>query len=212
MRPVRLSALMLVALLVTEGVIVSKDSSAQLHATCPDEVSWKGMYVNHSYGFSIFIPNGLAGLWNSARCVSHNNECTCMSDHGRIIPLSKGTGGPDRQIEAYADYGAELEIGTATEAATSELTAIRESSMAGTMTVLSRTPMKLGGLHAWHVVVRYSDKKSKNWMVEDFIDAVNRGVRYLLYLRTPEQEYAHDRITFNRIVGSFAVVHEDQDR
>lgn len=210
MRPVRLLLLMLVALLLTQGEIVSKDSSAQLHATCPDEVSWRGTYVNDLYGFSIFIPNGLVGLWNSARCVNKDNECTCMSDHGRIIPLRKGRGGPDRQIEAYADYGEELETGTATEAVTSELTGIRESSAAGTMRVLSRTPIKLGGLHAWHVVVRYSDRKSKSWMVEDFIDAVSRGVRYLLYLRTPEQAYAHDRIAFNQIVRSFALVHEAQ--
>jgi hypothetical protein len=170
------------------------------------------MYVNHSYGFSIFIPNGLAGLWNSARCVSQDNECTCMSDHGRIIPLSKRTHGPDRQIEAYADYSSEPESGTVTEAVTSELTAIRQSSMAGTMTVLRRKEVKLGGLDARRIAVEYRDKRSKNRMVEDFIDAIRENVRYLVYLRTPEQGYARDRIAFDQIVGSFTLVHENQNQ
>ena len=34
------------------------------------------------------IPEGYEGFWNSARCASDAGGCTCMSDHGRIIPLS----------------------------------------------------------------------------------------------------------------------------
>jgi hypothetical protein len=212
MRPMRFSALMLIVPLVAEGGKSNKDSIAQPHATCPDEVPSKGIYVNHSYGFSIFIPDGLAGFWNSARCVSQANECTCMSDHGRIIPLSKRINVPDRQIEAYADYGSDLENGTVAEAVASELRAIRGSSVAGTMTVFRREVIKLSALKARRVAVKYRDKQSKNWMVEDFVDAMRKDVRYFLYLRTPQQEYAQDRTAFDRIVGSFALVHEDQNQ
>src|SRR5437899_7285629 len=59
--------------------------------TCPDTRGWTGKYTNHSYGFAITIPSHLQGFWNSARCVSGPDGCTCMSDHGRIIPRCGGS-------------------------------------------------------------------------------------------------------------------------
>jgi hypothetical protein len=56
---------------------------------CPDEIATTGYYRNYSYGFSIKIPQGLKGFWNSARCVKDKNGCVCMGDHGRFIPIDK---------------------------------------------------------------------------------------------------------------------------
>jgi hypothetical protein len=39
-------------------------------AECPDDKAWTGEYRSYSYGFTIVIPRGLKGFWNSARCVS----------------------------------------------------------------------------------------------------------------------------------------------
>ena len=66
---------------------------------CPDQKVYTGKYRNRFYGFSIVIPAGLKGYWNSARCVKTGEGCVCMSDHGRVIPLSD-----DAHIEAYAGY------------------------------------------------------------------------------------------------------------
>src|SRR5205085_12094721 len=35
-------------------------------------------------------PSRLKGYWNSARCVNEKNDCVCMGDHGRHIPIRKG--------------------------------------------------------------------------------------------------------------------------
>src|SRR5580704_2464493 len=61
---------------------------------CPDEVPITGWYRNYSYGFSIIIPAGLKGFWNSARCIKDGGDCVCMGDHGTYIPIRK---------EAYLD-------------------------------------------------------------------------------------------------------------
>jgi hypothetical protein len=56
---------------------------------CPDEIATTGYYRNYSYGFSISIPRGLKGYWNSARCVKNKRDCVCMGDHGRFIPVDR---------------------------------------------------------------------------------------------------------------------------
>jgi len=175
----------------------------QQQEPCPDEIPSRGKYVNLSYGFSIIIPPGLEGLWNSASCSKQGEECTCMSDHGRVIPLSAKPYLPDRHVEAYADYGADLENGTVSEAVTSNLQSIQERSQPGTMSVRHKRAIRLAGLDAQRVIVRYSDKRLHAWMIEDFIEAIGNGVRYMLYLRTPEATYTQDRSIFDRVIATF---------
>jgi hypothetical protein len=72
---------------------------------CPDQRAWTGRYRNYVYGFSIVIPRGLKGYWNSARCAPDEKYgCVCMGDHGRFIPLSN-----DAHIEAFVGYQMEPE-------------------------------------------------------------------------------------------------------
>lgn len=80
----------------------SNSSSATV---CPDQQTYTGEYRNLIYGFSIIIPRGLKGYWNSARCAPDEEYgCVCMGDHGRFIPLSD-----DAYVEAFVGY--EMEEG-----------------------------------------------------------------------------------------------------
>jgi hypothetical protein len=121
----------------------------------------------------------------------------------RIIPLSAKPYVRDRHVEVYADYGADLENGTVSEAVTSNLQSINERSQQGTMNVHDKGAMRLAGFDARRVIVRYSDKRLHTRMIEDFIEAIGNDTRYMLYLRTPEVAYTHDRAIFDRIVATF---------
>jgi hypothetical protein len=57
--------------------------------TCSDNIATKGWYRNISFGFSVIIPSGLTGRWNSIPCVDgEKGDCICMADHGRFISLA----------------------------------------------------------------------------------------------------------------------------
>src|SRR5664280_2598392 len=152
---------------------------------CPDMVDTTGTYVNTSYGFSIVIPKGLRGTWNSARCVSSKGGCACMSDHGRIIPLSTDRSDTDHWIEAYAGFATDVDDPTPGDEVESRLGWIRERSRDGSVSVLQRSDVRIGGLKGKRVVVRYYDKESNRVMVEDFVEALRGSgavdVEYSIY-------------------------------
>ena len=183
----------------------SSTSPKKEGAACPDDKAWTGKYRNYSYGFTIVIPTGLIGFWNSASCVSHPDGCICMQDHGRIIPLTPEPSKPERYIEAYADNGADLDEPTVPEAVKSHLGWIRERSFEKRMQVRKRNGVTLAGLKGERVLVRYYDAKLQAWMMEDFVELLRGGVEYSLYLRTPEKTYEHDRGAFDTVVASFAL-------
>ena len=171
---------------------------------CPDTVGWTGKYVNYSYGFSVVIPTGFKGLWNSARCVASRDGCTCMSDHGRIIPLSAEPFEPERHIEVYAGYAADLDEPDVKAEADKRLRWIGERGREGSVSMLNQSGTTLSGLRAKRVAVRYFDTKLNQWMVEDFIEALRNGdVEYSIYLRTSEKNYGNDRSVFESLVATF---------
>jgi|ERR1044071_3732069 hypothetical protein len=177
--------------------------------SCPDITETKGEYINVSYGFSILIPNDLKGVWNSARCVAGKDGCVCMSDHGRIIPLATDTNDSDHWIEAYAGFATDVDNPSPENEGDKHLGWIRERSRGGSVSILKRSNVVLGGLRGKRAVVRYYDKESKRVMVEDFVELL-RGrkeveVEYSLYLRAPERAYARDRTVFETILHSFAL-------
>jgi hypothetical protein len=182
------------------------DSRNHAAAPCPDTVTWTGKYVNYSYGFSVVIPAGFKGLWNSAMCVAGPDGCTCMSDHGRMIPLSTEPYEPDRHIEVYAGYAADLDEPTVKAEADKRLRWISKRSREGSVSVLNESAATLAGLKARRVAVRYYDKELNQWMVEDFVEALRkRDVEYSVYLRTSEKAYEHDRRTFEGVLASFTL-------
>jgi hypothetical protein len=172
---------------------------------CPDTIGWTGGYTNYSYRFSIEIPKRLQGFWNSSRCSDGPDGCICMSDHGRIIPLTKEPFEPERHIEVYAAYAVDLDERTLAGEVTKHLDSIRERSHGGNVEVRRRVKIRLGGIDAERVVVRYYDDESKTWRVEDFVQALREDVDYSLYLRTREESYPQDQGVFDSVVQSFTV-------
>jgi hypothetical protein len=175
-------------------------------AACPDTVPWTGKYRNHSFGFIIEIPKPLKGFWNSAVCVAGPDGCTCMGDHGRIVPLSNPPYEPERHIEIYAGHASDLDKPTVGAEVASRLRQIHERNPNHRVYVLKRSHIMLSGLRGERVLVRYFDEKLKRWWKEDFIELVRKGsIEYSLYLRTGEHLYQHDKIIFEKIISSFVL-------
>ena len=194
----------LLFLVLCAGPAGSQQSAPVGAAACPDTISSTGRYVNDSYGFAVVIPKEVKGFWNSARCVSRPDGCTCMSDHGRIIPLGAEPYEPERHIEVYAGYAADLDDATVQQEVKKTVGWIHQRSRAGSVTVLKQSNVLLSGLRARRVVVRYFDEKLDTWMIEDFVEALrHRGIEYSVYLRTREQQYRRDLPVFDSVINSF---------
>ncbi len=135
-----------------------------------------------------------------------------MSDHGRIIPLSEGQNDTDHWIEAYAGFAADLDEPTLQGEVDSRLDWVRERSIAGSVSVLKRSDIRIGGIDAKRVIVRYRDKGSNRLMVEDFVEALRGSaeeVEYSVYLRSPVDTYERDKPNFDHVLSSFALTHCD---
>lgn len=197
--------LMLVAILSPSCLpqsVPSKRESPLSSDECPDTHAWTGKYRNYSYSFAIVIPPQFKGYWNSPSCSSEPDGCMCMSDHGRIIPLTQEPYEPERHIEAYAGYVTELDESVA-EVAQDDVNRIAKRSRPQSVQVLSRTDTKIAGLKGKRVVVRYFDLKQDKWFIEDFVELRRQDVEYNLYVRTPEKSYSQDLAIFNTMLKSF---------
>jgi hypothetical protein len=181
----------------------SNRASASAAEACPDTHAWTGKYENFSYRFSIVIPDGYKGFWNSARCMSDGENCTCMSDHGRIIPLSAEPYEEERHVEVFASHGAELDEPTVAQGVKQHLQGIRQRSRKQSMTVRSQVKTSVSGWPGRRVIVHYYDKKIKGWFVEDFVEMLKDGDEFTVYLRTPQKDYEKDKEIFERILASF---------
>jgi len=169
---------------------------------CPDAHGWSGRYENLSYSFTITIPEGYEGFWNSASCSGDAEGCTCMSDHGRIIPLSHQPYEHERHIEVFASHGGDLDESTLAQAMAQHLKWIRKRAQGGNFIVRKRLGVTVDRVRGERAVLRYYDKRMKAWLVEDFIELLKDGDEYSLYLRTPRKNYKHDRQIFNGLIGS----------
>jgi hypothetical protein len=76
-----------------------------------------------------------------------------MSDHGRIIPLSRNRHEPERHIEVYAGFAADLDEPTVGLEVEKRLGWIRERSRRG-IELRSRSAVALAGVEAERAVVR----------------------------------------------------------
>ena len=168
---------------------------------CPDTHSWTGKIENYSYCFTFVIPEHFEGFWNSAACVSDaKGVCqACMSDHGRVIPLSSPPYDPERHIEVFAGHVIEEDDDNVAQ----RTKWIRERGR--DLRTVRRTKLVLSGMKADRVAIRYFDNKLKIWMIEDFIEARSPRFEYSLYLRTPEVHYKADRPVFDAVVASFTL-------
>jgi len=134
--------------------------------------------------------------------VSAADGCVCSSDHGQIIPLTPEPYEPERHIEVFAAWATDTEP-SAQRKVDEHLNRIQEKSREQTVEVRSRSTVRLAGLRAPRVVVRYYSTKLNGWLVEDFVEMLRNGVEYSIYLRTKDSSYEHDRATFESVLASF---------
>jgi hypothetical protein len=167
---------------------------------CPDEIEWKGKYRNYSYGFSIVIPAGRKGYWNSAKCVEDEKErCICMSDHGRIIPLSENR---DDYIEAYAGYalGEDFSFPNYEKQQINYLT---EQKGVYSVKLLKSKSMRLSNLKARRFVISFIEDNQTKIMDRVIAYSFSRNIEYSLILNTFENNYKQHSLEFDFLINSW---------
>lgn len=163
---------------------------------CPDERTYTGKYRNMVFGFSIIIPIGLKGYWNSARCAPDEKYgCVCMGDHGRFIPLSN-----ESAIEAFVGWQMESEW-TLRDHENDEVGILKRKQGVQDVRVLSSTSILLRRVKARRFIVQFSEN-NRSVVVEQII-ALRQGVEYQLILHTTPQRYRTDRQEFEKVVASW---------
>jgi hypothetical protein len=174
----------------------AKHRKASATPPCPDERAYTGKYRNWVYGFSIIIPAGLKGYWNSARCAPDEEYgCLCMGDHGRYIPLSA-----DAHIEAFVGY--EMEDGLSVrDYENEEVSRLRQEKNVEQVKVLSSKWTRIGNLKGRRFAVQFVEK-NKTVVMESVI-ALYKGVEYQLILGTLADRFQRDRREFEKVLASW---------
>jgi hypothetical protein len=185
--------------LVLLGCVTPTDSQrkrATQKSPCPDTHPWTGRYRNYVYGFSIVIPRGLKGYWNSARCAPDEKYgCVCMGDHGRFIPLSD-----DAHIEAYVGWQMESDW-SLRDHERQEISFYTDDKKFERVNVVRTRWFRLRSLPARRFEARYF--KDNKAMITDEIVALHKGVEYQLILVTSPDRYGADRRQFEKLVASW---------
>lgn len=193
---VAIGVLLIVTILAPAAKSQAKRATPSSAEPCPDQKTYTGKYRNWVYGFSIIIPAGLKGYWNSARCAPDEKYgCVCMGDHGRFIPLSD-----DASIEAFVGYEMESEW-SVSDYENDEVSNLRQKQGVEQLKVLSSKWIRLGRLKGRRFVVQFIEK-DKN-VVIDHIIALHKGVEYELILRTMPDRYQRDRRIFEKVIASW---------
>src|SRR5882762_249148 len=191
-----LGILRTVAAFVTQANSQVKRSKPASPEPCPDEKAYTGKYRNIVYGFSIVIPAGLKGYWNSARCAPDEKYgCVCMGDHGRFIQLSA-----EAQIEAFVGYQMESEWSVIYHE-NSYISSLKNQEGVEQVRLVDSRWFRLGNLKARRFTVRFVEKKKG--VVRDHIIALHKGVEYELILRTVAERYQRDKVEFEKVVTSW---------
>ncbi len=163
---------------------------------CPDERSYTGKYRNYVFGFSIVIPTGLKGYWNSARCAPDERYgCVCMGDHGRYIPLSETVA-----MEAFVSWQMESEW-TLRDYENDEVANLKHKEGVQQVRVLSSKYLRLGRVKARRFIVQFTENNKSVFV--DHIIALYKGVEYELTLHTVADRYQKDRRIFEKLVASW---------
>src|SRR5882762_5795074 len=184
-----LGILRTVAAFVTQANSQVKRSKPASTEPCPDQKAFTGKYRNIVYGFSIVIPAGLKGYWNSARCAPDEKYgCVCMGDHGRFIPLSD-----DAHIEAFVGYQMEAEW-SVIDHENSAISWLKNQQGIEQVSVVNSRWFRLGKLKTRRFRVRFVEKEKD--VVIDHIIALHKGVEYELILRTLAERYERDERQF----------------
>jgi len=191
------AVLVAVASSASDGRLQANRSKAD--ELCPDQEVYTGKYRNRYYGFSIVIPAGLKGSWNSAPCAKADEGlCVCMTDHGRIIPLAD-----DAQIEAYTGFQMEPEW-SVEDHEKNEIDYLKKRKDVEQVEVLSSEGFRLGNLKAKRFAVRFVEKDKS--MIAERVVALHEGIEYQLILHTKVDRYEKDRREFERVIASWRLI------
>jgi len=189
-------ALVIFTILAPAAKSQAKRAKSVSAEPCPDQKTYIGKYRNWVYGFSIIIPAGLKGYWNSARCAPDEKYgCVCMGDHGRFIPLSD-----DASIEAFVGYQIE-DAWSARDYENNEVSDLRQKQNVEQVKVLSSERIRLGNLKGRRFVVQFIEKNKE--VVIDHIIALHKEVEYELILHTLANRYQRDRREFEKVIASW---------
>ena len=171
-------------------------ASVVLGQACPDEREWTGRYRNYVFGFSIVIPAGLKGYWNSARCAPDEQYgCVCMNDHGRYIPLSD-----DAYIDVFVGYQMEFEW-SVRDHERQEIFYLKTDKRNEQVDITESRWIRLGSLRARRFEARYlRDGKPT---ITDHIVALYKEVEYELIFTTSPARYDTDRRQFEKVISSW---------
>jgi hypothetical protein len=175
---------------------------ARTKSLCPDERDWTGRYRNYVFGFSVVIPAGLKGYWNSARC-AHDEQygCVCMNDHGRYIPLAD-----DAHIEIFVGYQMESEW-SVRDHERQEIFTLRTDKNKQQIFITRSEWVWLGPLRGRRFEARYlRDGKPR---ITDHIVSLYKGVEYELILTTSPDRYDADRRQFEKVISSWRLTRRD---
>jgi hypothetical protein len=186
-------------LILTFGIVVFFSSTAFAQPVpCPDKFPTIGTYRNNSYGFQFEIPSNLKGYWNSAVCSNEKYDCICMTDHGRIIPLSNKS---DIFIEAYAKYtDPDPEENSLINLRDSKLEQLKNDKQLQKVTMIGQSQIYLGMIPALRFQSSYISNGHK--YIEDRIIAASDTV-FELYLRTEADRYQSDVVFLEMILRTW---------
>jgi hypothetical protein len=181
------------------------------HYSCPDTHPWTGHVINYSFGFEFDVPKPLKAYWNSARCVQDGNDCTCMGDHGRDIPLAPPSSGPDRVITLFAGYDMTADVEMAQEGRDqSKPETLGGAAVAGSVkrsvgwVVVAGRKTKLTSTH-------YVDSKTDLPVVTMAFQLLRSvkgdGLEYDVSLSTDPEHQVADTRKFRSVLSSFRYTH-----
>jgi len=186
----------LIILIFSCAVCAEPQRKRASHSVCPDERAWTGRYRNYVFGFSIVIPRGLKGYWNSPRCAPDEKYgCVCMNDHGRFIPLSS-----DANIEVFVGYQMESDW-SLRQYEQHAISFVTDDKQNQDVNIVRSQWFQLGSLRTRRFEARYL--KNNKPMVMDHIVALHNGVEYELILVTSPDRYGADRRQFEKLIASW---------
>lgn len=190
----RISTLAALKFVLASWLAVVATEVLAADAPCPRPA--RGPYTNYSYGFSLVIPDGMVGNWNSAVCApdaESPGSCICMGDHGREIPLNDGG-----VISVHAFYA----NGSLQSDLYQDLRQFEGASDGARIEIGKLGTQLFHGLPAY----RYIATKRLDQVVvvrEAVLTHMRSGVAVLIYIEGPEPQYLLHRRAYTSILKSW---------
>jgi hypothetical protein len=171
--------------------------SATAKAQYKDNGSFRGVYSNYDYAFTVRPPNALIGY--SSQPPNPNHGCGIqLDDTGQAYMWADGS------------YNA-AEWESLAEAVDVNIEYLKNNSLAPVVELV-RKKTKMAGLPAVRSVARYKDKNGTA-MVQEIVMAMRKNrtehdveIVYTIGLRTPEMRIQKDRVFFNKLRRSFTLL------